>query len=63
MASTSPLPTTVIGAFSKPEYVPVSDWFDLPDLDYAARWADEMSAAGDDAEGSFVRAAADVIAD
>ena len=63
MASTSPLPTTVIGAFPKPDYVPVSDWFDLPDLDYAARWADEMSAAGDDAEGSFVRAAADVIAD
>ncbi|MCH2412238.1 MAG: hypothetical protein MK189_04620 [Acidimicrobiales bacterium] len=43
------LPTTVIGAFPKPDYVPVSDWFDLSDRDYAARWADEMEAAGDEA--------------
>ena len=57
------LPTTVIGAYPKPGYVPVSDWFDLPDRDYAGRWADEMEAAGGDAEASFVRAAAEVIAD
>tara|TARA_Y100000310_G_scaffold232325_1_gene235121 strand:+ start:936 stop:1991 length:1056 start_codon:yes stop_codon:yes gene_type:complete len=59
----SPLPTTVIGAFPKPDYVPVSDWFDLSDLDYAARWSDEMAAAGEDAEALFTRAAAEVIAD
>ena len=57
------LPTTVIGAYPKPGYVPVSDWFHLPDRDYAGRWADEMEAAGEDAEASFVRAAAEVIAD
>ena len=57
------LPTTVIGAYPKPQYVPVSDWFDLPDRDYAGRWAHEMEAAGEDAEASFVRAAAEVIAD
>ncbi|MCH2415062.1 MAG: hypothetical protein MK199_10425, partial [Acidimicrobiales bacterium] len=56
------LPTTVIGAFPKPDYVPVSDWFDLSDQDYAARWADEMEAAGDEAEALFARAAAEVIA-
>jgi 5-methyltetrahydropteroyltriglutamate--homocysteine methyltransferase len=59
----SPLPTTVIGAFPKPDYVPVSDWFDLSDFDYAARWSDEMAAAGEDAEALFTRAAAEVIAD
>ncbi len=55
--------TTVVGAYPKPDHVPVSDWFDLPDRDYASRWADEMDAAGDEAEASFVRAAAEVIAD
>ena len=53
---------TVMGAFPKPDYVPVSDWFDLSDRDYAARWADEMEAAGDEAEALFARAAAEVIA-
>ena len=56
------LPTTVMGAFPKPDYVPVSDWFDLSDRDYAARWADEMEVAGDEAEALFARAAAEVIA-
>ena len=41
--------TTVMGAFPKPDSVPVSDWFDLSDRDYTARWADEMEAAGDEA--------------
>jgi|TARA_B110000914_G_scaffold42623_1_gene35951 5-methyltetrahydropteroyltriglutamate--homocysteine methyltransferase len=62
-ASGPGLPTTVIGAYPKPGYVPVSDWFDLPDRDYAGRWADEMNSAGTDAEPLFVRAAAEVIAD
>ena len=59
----SGIPTTTIGAFPKPGYVPVSDWFDLPDQDFAARWADEMQAAGAEAEALFVRAATEVIAD
>ncbi len=57
------IPTTTIGAFPKPAYLPVSDWFDLPDSDYAARWADEVEAAGAGAEELFARAAAEVVAD
>ena len=57
------IPTTTIGAFPKPDFVPVSDWFNLPDQDYTARWADEIAIAGDQAEELFVRAAAEVIAD
>jgi len=41
--------TTVVGAYPKPNHVPISDWFERPDRDYAGRWADEMDAAGDDA--------------
>ena len=54
--------TTVMGAFPKPDSVPVSDWFDLSDRDYTARWADEMEAAGDEAKALFARAATEVAA-
>ena len=53
---------TVMGAFPTPDYVPVSDWFALSDRDYAARWADEMAAAGAAAEARVARAATEVAA-
>lgn len=64
------LKTTCIGAYPKPDYVPVMDWFD------AARetggtgsavvpqsYQENLAKAGDAAEGLFRKAAAEVIAD
>ena len=54
------LTTTTIGAFPKPDYVPVSDWFALPQEGEAValteRYAAELAAAGDAAEALFARA-------
>jgi 5-methyltetrahydropteroyltriglutamate--homocysteine methyltransferase len=59
--------TTTIGAFPKPDYVPIRDWFQGPEgpdtMDPTAGYAAQLAKAGDAAEALFVRAAADVIAD
>ena len=60
--------TTTIGAYPKPDFLYVSDWFDLanggPDAsDPTARYANELANLGDDAESQFVRAAKAVIDD
>ncbi len=61
-----PLPTTVIGAYPKPDYLPVGDWFG----DVAAAsskttraYRGQVEALGAEAEALFQRAARDVIAD
>ena len=62
--------TTCIGAYPKPDYVPIIDWFDNREgeqntcntratLSYQQR----LDAAGDAAEALFIKAAAEVIAD
>ncbi|MFT5658391.1 MAG: 5-methyltetrahydropteroyltriglutamate--homocysteine methyltransferase [Gammaproteobacteria bacterium] len=62
--------TTCIGAYPKPEYVPIIDWFDRSEgeqdmtttratLSYEQR----LDEAGEAAEALFVRAATEVIAD
>ena len=62
-----PLQTTVIGAYPKPPYTPVTDWFEGPEgADSSAptaRYAQELAAAGERAEGLFQRAAREVIED
>lgn len=62
--------TTCIGAYPKPDYVPIIDWFDQSDgeQDMSANRATQsyqkrLARAGDEAELLFVRAAAEVIAD
>ena len=60
--------TTTLGAFPKPNFLNVSDWFDMaqggPDAsDPTARYTDELASLGDDAEQQFVRAAEAVIVD
>jgi 5-methyltetrahydropteroyltriglutamate--homocysteine methyltransferase len=61
------LQTTTIGAFPKPDYVPISDWFQGaagPDtVSPTAGYAAQMAEAGAESEALFARAAADVIAD
>jgi 5-methyltetrahydropteroyltriglutamate--homocysteine methyltransferase len=66
----SGIETTCIGAYPKPEYVPITDWFGNADgeQNMAAKHATEsyqqsLSDAGEEAEQLFVRAAAEVIAD
>ena len=57
--------TTTIGAFPKPAYVPVGDWFDgraameKPTQAYV----ESLAAAGDRAEQLFTRATHEVIRD
>ncbi len=59
--------TTTIGAYPKPDYVPVVDWFKAEDStvteDPTGRYEEELARMGDDAEEIFRRAAADVIND
>lgn len=57
------IPTTTIGAYPKPGYVPISDWFSKPDGDYTSDYLDELSHAGDEAEELFRRATEEVVAD
>jgi 5-methyltetrahydropteroyltriglutamate--homocysteine methyltransferase len=62
------LQTTTIGAFPKPGYVPISDWFqgaEGPDTVHPTEGysAQLERVAGEEAEGLFVRAAQEVIAD
>ena len=62
-----PILTTTIGAYPKPDYVPVVDWFkadDGPDTTSPTeRYEDELARMGDEAEAIFSRATADVLAD
>jgi 5-methyltetrahydropteroyltriglutamate--homocysteine methyltransferase len=59
--------TTVIGAYPKPDYLPVTDWFrndEGPDNRApTAQYEAEVAAMGDVGESLFQRAAGDVIAD
>ena len=62
--------TTCIGAYPKPDYLPIIDWFDKSEgeQDMSATRATQsyearLREAGDEAEPLFVRAAAEVIAD
>ncbi len=62
-----PLLTTTIGAYPKPDYVPVIDWFRAEDStvteDPTAHYDAELVAMGAGAEDIFRRAAGDVIAE
>ncbi len=61
-----PLLTTTIGAYPKPDYVPIIDWFKpgLMDTSEATQSYDSaLAAMGDGAEEIFVRAARQVIGD
>jgi 5-methyltetrahydropteroyltriglutamate--homocysteine methyltransferase len=59
--------TTTLGAFPKPDYVPVIDWFrDQAGPDTAVpteTYEEALRAMGDKAEAVFARAARDVLAD
>ena len=55
--------TTTIGAFPKPAYVPISDWFTKPDGDYTSAYLGELEAAGPQAEALLDRATAEVVTD
>jgi 5-methyltetrahydropteroyltriglutamate--homocysteine methyltransferase len=59
--------TTTIGAYPKPDYVPVVDWFRAEDStvdeDPTSRYEEELAAMGEEAEDIFARAAGDVITD
>ncbi len=60
------LKTTTIGAFPKPDYVPITDWFQGPEgpdtVDPTAGYAAQLAKAGAEAESLFARAAEEVIA-
>jgi 5-methyltetrahydropteroyltriglutamate--homocysteine methyltransferase len=62
-----PLTTTTIGAYPKPDYVEVPDWFNIPvgpDTAEPTRgWAEAVEAMGDGAEAVFARGVREVIAD
>lgn len=53
--------TTTIGAFPKPDYVPISDWFSRSDDDDTNTYLDELAAAGPRAEALFARATREVV--
>ena len=59
--------TTCIGAYPKPDYVDLPDWFNHPDgpdaTDPTERWSGAMNALGDDAESIISRGVQEVIAD
>jgi 5-methyltetrahydropteroyltriglutamate--homocysteine methyltransferase len=65
-----PIKTTCIGAYPKPDYVPIIDWFDQSEgeQDMSANRATQsyqtrLDEAGEKAESLFARAAAEVISD
>ena len=59
--------TTCIGAYPKPDYVDLPDWFNHPDgpdaADPTERWPDAMNALGNDAQSIISRGVQEVIAD
>ena len=62
-----PLTTTTIGAYPKPDYVPIGDWFNIEEgmstANATRAYEKDLARAGDAAETLFVRAAGEVIAD
>lgn len=57
-----PVKTTTIGAFPKPDYLALPDWFENPDTDSpTAQWAEAFAAMGDDAREIIDRAIADAV--
>ena len=63
-----PVTTTTIGAYPKPDFLAVGDWFDSatdgPDsTEPTARYAEDVARLGEEAESMFARAAGAVIAD
>ncbi|MCH8106374.1 MAG: cobalamin-independent methionine synthase II family protein [Proteobacteria bacterium] len=61
------LKTTCIGAYPKPDYVKLPDWFNLPagpdTADPTALWEKAMADLGPDAESIIARGVAEAIAD
>ena len=61
------LKTTTIGAYPKPEYVRLPDWFSIPDgpdsADPTATWAEAMKALGPDAEEILRRGVGEAVCD
>ena len=59
--------TTTIGAYPKPGYVPISDWFHATPgdqaADYTSAFAREMDRAGSGREALFCQATAEVVGD
>ncbi len=53
--------TTTIGAFPKPAYVPISDWFTNTDGDYTSAYLTELASAGERAEALFDQATDEVV--
>lgn len=47
--------TTTIGAFPKPDSIPLTDWFSKPDGDYTSTYLDEMARTDDLALDAAVR--------
>jgi 5-methyltetrahydropteroyltriglutamate--homocysteine methyltransferase len=61
-----PISTTTLGAYPKPDYVPVPDWFTSGSMDSCAvtlAYSKAIAGLGAEAEELFARAARDVIAD
>ena len=62
-----PLLTTTIGAYPKPEYVRLPDWFTHPEgpdaADPTRGWSTAMKALGDDAEAIITRGVGEAIDD
>jgi 5-methyltetrahydropteroyltriglutamate--homocysteine methyltransferase len=67
MNKASGIKTTTIGAYPKPDYVPIQDWFTAPEgmttANATIAYENALKRAGIDAEAAFVRAAAEVISD
>ncbi|MEQ8666992.1 MAG: cobalamin-independent methionine synthase II family protein [Rhodospirillales bacterium] len=61
------LKTTCIGAYPKPDYVPVQDWFQVEDgmstSKVTQRYAEDLARAGEEAESLFGKATAEAVAD
>ncbi len=61
------LKTTCLGAYPKPDYVPILDWFGAADAMTSSAattaYSTDLAAAGDEAELLFARAAGEVIGD
>ena len=59
--------TTCIGAYPKPDYVKLPDWFNIPDgpdtADPTKQWAAAMSALGPDAEDVITRGVGEAVRD
>ncbi len=62
-----PLLTTCIGAYPKPDFVKLPDWFNIPagpdTADPTLQWADAMAAMGDEAGDIIDRGIREVISD